>query len=267
MKWFKYSNKLIQKFKITSFCASPTWVTIIALFVAMVVQAEGIDTLSSNVHHSSQINYDSLFYTKTSKSKESKPQKGSPDYYRHKMESYQRFWRGLIPNQARLQYAGSVGMFNIGLGWHYGGPRHHRWESDFMFGFLPKHRSDHNHLTFTLRQSYVPYRIPLFWKFSLEPLATGAMINFISGEEFWVREPKKYPQRYYGFPTALRAHIFLGQRLRWEIPQNKRKYVKAVSLCYDVSTCDLYLVSYATNKFIPLRDILSLSLSVKVDAF
>ena len=67
-----------------------------------------------------------------------KPPKGSPEYYEYRMERYNQFWRSLIPNQARVQYAGSVGAANIGLGWHYGGRDKRLWETDFMFGFVPK---------------------------------------------------------------------------------------------------------------------------------
>lgn len=196
-----------------------------------------------------------------------KPQKGTPEYYEYKVESYQRFWRSLIPNQSRFQYAGNVGMFNLGLGWHYGGKERRLWETDFMFGLLLKHNTPHNHMTFTLRQSYIPFRFPLVWNFKFEPIATGLMINTITGEEFWVREPSKYPRKYYGFPTAVRAYIFLGQRIRWEIPESRRKYVKAISFCYELSTYDLAIASYVTNNYLSLRDILSLSVGLKVEAF
>lgn len=199
--------------------------------------------------------------------KSPKPLKGTPEYYEYRVEAYNRFWRSLIPNQTRFQYAGNVGMFNLGFGWHYGGSERRLWETDFMFGLLLKYNTQHNHLTFTLRQSYIPFRIPLVWHFKYEPLATGLMLNAITGEEFWVREPSKYPHKYYGFPTAIRAHVFLGQRLRWEIPRAKRKYVKAISFCYELSTYDLALVSYFTNNYLSFRDILSLSLGIKVEAF
>jgi len=199
--------------------------------------------------------------------KELRPKKGTPEYYEYKVNAYNRFWRGLIPNQARFQYAGSVGALNLGLGWHYGGRERRIWETDFMLGVIFKNQNPHNYITFTLRQSYIPFRIPVAWHFHYEPLATGLILNIISGEEFWVREPSKYPNRYYGFPTAVRAHVFVGQRLRWEIPTNKRTYVKAISFCYELSACDLNIASYATNQYLKLRDILSLSLGIKVDAF
>lgn len=202
-----------------------------------------------------------------SDSLQTKPAKGSPEYYEYRVERYKHFWRSLIPNQARVQYAGSVGAANIGLGWHYGGRDKRLWESDFMFGFVPKRSASEGHLTFTLRQSYIPFRLRMTNWIAYEPLSTGLICNTIFGEDFWVHEPSRYPNKYYGFSSAIRFHIFLGQRLRYEIPQHKRKFVKAISLCYEVSASDLYLVSYVPNRYLSLRDILSLSLGIKVDAF
>ncbi|MBR3732921.1 MAG: hypothetical protein IKN22_00125 [Bacteroidaceae bacterium] len=196
-----------------------------------------------------------------------KPAKGSPEYYEYRMERYNQFWRSLIPNQARVQYAGSVGAANIGLGWHYGGRDKRLWETDFMFGFVPKSSAPEAHLTFTIRQSYIPFRLRMTDWLAYEPLSTGLIFNTIFGEQFWVNEPSRYPNKYYGFSSAVRFHAFLGQRLRYEIPQRKRKFVKAISFCYELSASDLYLVSYVPNKNISLRDILSLSVGVKVDAF
>ena len=196
-----------------------------------------------------------------------KPAKGTPEYYEYRVERYRHFWHSLIPNQARLQYAGSVGAASIGLGWHYGGRERRLWETDFMVGFVPKSSAPDAHVTFTLRQSYVPFRLRLFDWLAWEPLSTGLICNTIFGKSFWVSQPSRYPSKYYGFSTAVRFHIFLGQRLRYEIPQHRRKMVKAISLCYELSASDLYLASYVPNRYLSLRDILSISLGVKVDAF
>ena len=37
-------------------------------------------------------------------------------------------WLALLPNQTVLQYAGSIGLFNFGVGWHYGRGEH--WETE-----------------------------------------------------------------------------------------------------------------------------------------
>lgn len=199
----------------------------------------------------------------------SKPLKGTPEYYESRVKAYRHFWESLIPNQGRIQYAGSVGLFNWGIGWHYGGKQKRLWETDIMYGFIPKHHDEGWHSTFTLRQTYIPFRfsMPLLKNVKYEPLATGLIANTISGADFWTEEPDKYPKKYYGFSTAIRFHAFVGQRIRFEIPQNKRKYVQAISFCYEFSASDLYAVSYATNKYLTLRDILSLSVGIKVDAF
>lgn len=261
MKWYKH-RLVCQRAVVTCAMTALPWVGLVAQEVAeRPVTLLGVDSVTLS-RADSTIHLDSYGYKKRPK-----PLKGTPEYYEYRVEAYNRFWRSLIPNQTRFQYAGNVGMFNLGFGWHYGGRERRLWETDFMFGLLLKYNTQHNHLTFTLRQSYIPFRIPLVWHFKYEPLATGLMLNAITGEEFWVREPSKYPHKYYGFPTAIRAHVFLGQRLRWEIPRSKRKYVKAISFCYELSTYDLALVSYFTNDYLSFRDILSLSLGIKVEAF
>lgn len=188
-------------------------------------------------------------------------------------------WHRFLPSQARVQYAGSVGALNAGLGWHYGGREKRLWETDFMFGFVPKRSAPRAHLTFTLRQSYVPFRLRIpsaagrgGSRLAYEPLSTGLIANIIWGKHFWLSEPSRYPRHYYGFSTALRFHAFAGQRLRYELGQSgsregsqSRRLVKAVSLCCELSASDLYLASCIPNRSLSLGRILSLSLGVKVD--
>ena len=119
----------------------------------------------------------------------------------------------------------------------------------------------------TLKQSYVPFRITINEGFQIEPLACGLFFNTIFGDEFWNSQPDKYPKHYYGFPTKIRANVFLGQRLRFPIPSEKRHHANCISFYYELSTCDLYLASYVTNNFISLTDILSLSFGLKFDLF
>ena len=186
--------------------------------------------------------------------------------YKRSLERYHRFWSSLIPNQTKVQYAGSIGVVSLGLGWHYG-KKHHRWETDFMVGYLPRFESATPKVTLTLKQSYIPFRLNLYGNMKFEPLSCGIFFNTILGHRFWTKEPAKYPHHYYGFPTRIRTNIFIGERLRYEIPNSKRKHSNAVSLYYELSTCDLYLVSYVPNSRIPLKDILSLSLGAKVEIF
>ena len=172
-------------------------------------------------------------------------------------------WLALLPNQTVLQYAGSIGLLNFGIGWHYGRGEH--WETELLFGFVPRYHSDKTHFSFTAKQRYVPWHNELSSRWTLEPLTAGIFFNTISGDDFWANQPDRYPKKYYGFSTKVRTHIFLGQRLRYNIPRRQRRRHQAVSLYYELSTCDLYLVSKITNRTYPWSETLSLALGLRFE--
>lgn len=181
-------------------------------------------------------------------------------YERHR-EKRIRGWAKLIPEQSTLQFAGSIGLLSAGFGWHYGRGDH--WETELLVGFLPRYHSESVKTTFTLKQRYVPWHCVLSKRWTVEPLTAGLFFNTISGEDFWKNQPDRYPKNYYGFSTKVRTNIFLGQRLRYSIPSKRRIFVRAVSLYYELSSCDLYIVSKATNKDYPWSETLSLALGLR----
>lgn len=187
----------------------------------------------------------------------------TPEYskYDKRVHRFRQNWNKLIPTHNVLQYAGNMGMFSLGTGWDYG--KHNQWETNLLFGFIPKHDSDRTKITMTLKQIYIPWSLELNNKLSLEPLACGIYFNTVFGNEFWVQEPERYPEGYYGFSSKVRTHIFLGQRLTYDIDKERRFIAKSVSLFYELSTCDLLLISRVTNKYLKARDYLSLSFGVK----
>ena len=103
--------------------------------------------------------------------------------------------------------------------------------------------------------------------FSTEPLTCGLYFNTVFGNEFWVREPDRYPKGYYNFSSKIRSHIFLGQRLTYDIDPKQRHTAKAITVFYELSTCDLYLISAVTNRYLRPRDYLSLSFGLKLQLF
>ena len=48
-------------------------------------------------------------------------------------------------------------------------------------------------------------------------------LNTVFGDEFWVNEPERYPKGYYGFSSKVRIHVFLGQRITYDIDVYKRQ--------------------------------------------
>lgn len=185
--------------------------------------------------------------------------------YERRLEKYHNFFHSLVPDFIRFQYAGSIGLINAGMGWDYG--KKEQWETDLMFGYIPKYDKEAALMSFTVRQTYVPWKKPIYGEMvTFQPLACGAFVNSVLNSEYWTREPDRYPNgSYYRFSSKLRFHVFVGQRYSFNIPEYKRRLARQVSFVWELSTCDLYIVSKAINRTLPWHEILSLSLGLKYD--
>lgn len=179
---------------------------------------------------------------------------------------YKAKWENLIPSYSKFQYAGSMGLVSIGPGWDYG--KNDQWETDLMIGIVPAYSTNETKLTLTLKQNFIPWKINLKKSnFSIDPLACGIYVNSIFGDNFWSREPDKYPNKYYKFSTKLRFHVYIGQRFTYNIPSEKRRNNKSITAFYEISSSELYLMSAFTNSYLKPTDYLHLSLGVKFQIF
>lgn len=192
-----------------------------------------------------------------------------PSIYEQHMQRMKNNWASLIPTHFLIQNAGNMGVVSIGIGWSYG--RRRQWETDLLFGYIPKHDSTRGKLTSTFKGNFIPWSICVNphgdWaekgKWNFEPLTTSLYINTVYGHEFWKSQPTRYPDKYYEFmSTKFRLNIAVGQRITFVIPQNKRLLHNRISLFYEVGTCDLYVRSMFQTS-IPLKDILGLSVGLK----
>lgn len=167
-------------------------------------------------------------------------------------------WKRLLPTRVEIQYAGGMGMFSFGVGWEYG--RRGQWATDLFVGFIPAAYIDHTYATTTVKQTYVPWSIQCGDRFSIEPFKCGIYLNSIIADEFWLREPSRYPKGYYGFSTKIRAHIFVGQNYRLHL--RRCGALRDISLFWEANTCDLYLISRATNRYLSPSDYIGLSVGI-----
>lgn len=103
---------------------------------------------------------------------------------------YER-WERLKPTHMKWQYAGGMGLNSVGVGWDYG--RRCQWETDFLVGFLPAKYAEKFRLTFTVKQNYIPWSICFKEHWMAEPFYCGLYITTIAGDEFWKKEPGRYP--------------------------------------------------------------------------
>ncbi len=184
----------------------------------------------------------------------------APRKYDKRVHRYRRTWEALVPTHTKIQMYGGMGLVSLGTGWDYG--KRSQWETDVFLGIIPRYSSKSAKVTLTLKENYIPWSVYLGKNFSLEPLSTGFYFNTVFSNEFWTREPDRYPKRYYGFSTRLRTHIYLGQRVRWEIPESYRFFSHSVTFFYELSSCDFYIISAVTNHLKP-KDYLRLSFGLK----
>ena len=188
------------------------------------------------------------------------PERSMYEIYKAKFE---RQWQRLIPTHLKVQYAGSIGFMSLGVGWSYG--KSNQWETDVMLGYLPKYDSDENKFVLTLKQSYIPWSARFGdTDFNFKPFVCGFFFSSVLNGNFWTSEPDRYPGGYYNFSSRLRVNIFLGQRITYFHPREKRRYIQGCSLYYELSACDTDLVTFFGDKCIRFEDILSLALGVKV---
>lgn len=181
--------------------------------------------------------------------------------HERKLQQYKKGWEQLIPRYQKIQYAGSMGLISLGVGWDYG--KHKQWETDLFLGYLPRFDGSSGHATITLKENYIPWQINLAkserWK--VEPFTVSLYINKIFGDEFWSREPDKYPDGYYGLATNLRFNLAFGQRVRFKVKPIGLS--EQLTLFYEFGTNDLYIISYFTNKYLHFSHIFNLSLGIK----
>lgn len=185
----------------------------------------------------------------------------SQNRHERKLQQYKKGWEKLIPRYQKIQYAGSMGLISVGVGWDYGKGK--QWETDLFLGYLPRFDGSSGHATITLKENYIPWQINLAkserWK--VEPFTASLYINKIFGDEFWSREPDKYPDGYYGLATNLRFNLAFGQRIRFKVKPIGLS--EQLTLFYEFGTNDLYIISYFTNKYLHFSDIFNLSLGIK----
>ena len=191
-------------------------------------------TLSANGAERDSVSIaDSLLYLDVAPTENVRIENAVMTKYDRRIHRHREHWAELIPTQFILQYAGNMGVMSVGIGWDYG--KHKQWETNLLFGYLPKISSHRGKLTMTIKENFLPWSMYMKGGWLFEPLNTKVRIN-----------------------------AFVGQRVTKIVPANKRKFLKSVSAFYEVSTCDLYVRLLVMEKKVSLWDILCLSVGVKM---
>lgn len=180
--------------------------------------------------------------------------------YQQRVQTMRDVWQKLLPEDFITQYAGDFGMLSLGVGWRYG--RNDHWQTHLLLGFTPGHSYYHHYWSLALRETYVPWRVKIYDKWSITPLTVALSLNSILDGDFWVNQPDRYPKGYYSFSSRVRFHFGIGQRFTFHIPEQRRLLHSSISFYYEVSTCDLYVRQKIHSPGIPFREIFVVGIGV-----
>lgn len=186
--------------------------------------------------------------------------------YEKRLRRYRSVWDAMVPSHNVLQFCGNMGLFSVGVGWDYG--KRKQWETQLLFGYIPKYDSYRPKITMTIKENFVPWRMDVRdgWLF-FEPLECGLYLNTVFGHDFWTKQPTKYESGYYPFSTRLRPNVFLGERMKLEIPHQRRFFLKSITAFYELSTNDIYIMRLVHGGSPKFWDLFGLSLGLKFQFF
>ncbi|UYZ62361.1 hypothetical protein [Hymenobacter weizhouensis] len=168
------------------------------------------------------------------------------------------------PRHLVLQTGGGLGMVAAGTGYEFW---QKRTEVDVLLGFVPARYAGTSLVVVSAKLLYSPpaWTLPLGPKWQVRPLTAGAYISHTRGNPN-DGKPGQYPEGYYWFSTNTRVGPLLGSRLTRVLPTRSTEHPRHLSFYYELSTNDLYLLSYFLNhRALDLDDIAVLSLGVKMD--
>ncbi|RZL59752.1 MAG: hypothetical protein EOO93_15510 [Pedobacter sp.] len=171
-----------------------------------------------------------------------------------------KFWKSLIPDQAGLQYAGSIGFISAGAGYDL---LNEKAALNFNVGYIPE--SLGGELTIiSVKFQYKPFNIPIGDKIIIQPFNPVFFPSYTLGQNFDFKfEKPKYQEGYYFWSSALRLH--LGASTEVKILNKPDAKIKALSLYAEANTNDLYLLSWFKNRtYTPFYRMFKMGYGVKM---
>lgn len=170
----------------------------------------------------------------------------------------------LVPKEAVIQYAGSIGYLSAGAGYHLF--KNKRGSLDFHYGFVPKAKGGDLHIV-SAKFAYRPVEIRLKKLGSIYPVNPGVFLSYHFGKEFDLHWDKsQYEEGYYWWSSALRPHLSISNELKLDaIKLLRGSKIRSVSIYSEFNTNELYLISYLQNMSgLHLTDIFKLGFGLKI---
>jgi hypothetical protein len=165
----------------------------------------------------------------------------------------------LVPDHAKLQFAGAVGLVSAGGGYAFA--RRHL-ELDALVGWVPASIADVDLLMVTGKLTFLPWkwRLPHGWR--LRPVTSSLALTYTFGDRFFLRSPDKYPTSdYYPLPTALRGTVALGATLGRAV-----RSFEELGVFVELVAVDIPLAFWVRNQdAVRASDVISVALGLRAE--
>ena len=150
--------------------------------------------------------------------------------------------KGIAPDFAVLQYAGSIGYVSGGLGYDL---FQNRGRASIHFGSIPRGEGGPLNIA-AFKIIGEPWTIAITEKTTLNPLDVGLMLSYHMGDNFKTNVPDLLAERnYYWWHTNLRVHLITETSLSVQLEPNR--FFRKFTVYGELNSNDLYMVSYFSN--------------------
>ena len=169
----------------------------------------------------------------------------------------------LVPDEAIVQYAGSIGYVSAGAGYEIFGNK--RGNLSFHYGYVPESKGGELHIT-TVKLSYKPWLVRLKEWGKLYPFNPGFFASYTFHKDLSLFFPSgQYPGDYYYWSEAIRPHLSVSTELEVKPPGPlKNTGIRALGFYVEANTNDFYLINYLQNvPALQLVDIFQLGIGLR----
>lgn len=170
----------------------------------------------------------------------------------------------LVPDNAIVQFAGSIGYFSVGAG--YDLFKNKKGILDFNYGYVPADKGGELHIV-TAKFAYKFYEIKLKDWGKFYPFNPGFFASYTFHPKLSYRfNQHVFPDNYYYWSEALRPNLSIGNEIEFNMKKIwKDSGIKAISLYSEMNTNDYYIVNYFQNtSALTLADIFQLGIGMRV---
>lgn len=166
-----------------------------------------------------------------------------------------------IPNQVTVQRGGGIGWLSVGLGYKN---QSDKLNISLLYGYVPPNKGGRLDI-FTLKAGYNPFNVKLYKGIAWRPINPVAFVSYTTNKYFYTSWPgSRYPDDYYWWSSAFRVNVGFQTSVAFNLPA--KACGRSVSMYVEMSTNDLYISSYMSNrKYLSLYDISVLSAGVKLN--